>query len=73
MLSEFQGYDADYSEQDGDDDEALHDFLFGNAFLLVVMVQGGHQEGSFLDGNGCAQRNLMLFAVEFASRCLDDY
>lgn len=51
-LAQFECYDTDDGKEYADDGEALHDFRFGNTFLLVVVVDGGHEEWPLLNGHG---------------------
>jgi hypothetical protein len=42
--SELEGYDGQYGEHDAYDPEARDDLALVDAFLLVVVMQGRHQE-----------------------------
>lgn len=44
LLSQFQSGDCGYREHDAYDPESGHDFGFGVALLLVMVVEGAHQE-----------------------------
>lgn len=72
ILSEFECYNADDGENDADKVETRDDFLFGDAFFLIVVMQRSHEEGSLFDRHGDACGQLVSATVNLASGGLYD-
>ena len=72
LLSEFEGYNAYDCEQDANDDEPLNDLRFGEPLFLIMVMDGGHEEGTILHRHGFVRRQAVFAAIEFAAPSLPD-
>ena len=72
LLSQFERYDGYDGEENGDDDESYHNLFLCDMLLLVMVMEGSHQKGTFLHRYGLSYWNVVTPTIEFATRGLDD-